>query len=216
MRAKAISTPAIDAIPAGGTGAIVGAFLDATSRDTAITAMNALLARANTVKADINLFIAEMRCLGLGDLTLSVKPIATADVSPTVPAGGTGVVAGAWDTQAHRDAAIASCNTAITLVDEIRDTLNRMELATRTQSYPPIRSVSLSLIDRASLSAVAAGTTGTGATGGAWTTAVVAGTTKSRDQAITNLQAGLDLIIECRNKVRDIEAMFVRLGVMQP
>jgi len=36
------------------------------------------------------------------------------------PAGGTGATAGAWDSSAHRDAAIATINGLVDCVDEIK------------------------------------------------------------------------------------------------
>ena len=47
-------------------------------------------------------------------------------VSAVAPAGGTGTLAGAWDTAANRDAAIAQINNLRTRVTEIETALKAL------------------------------------------------------------------------------------------
>ena len=53
----------------------------------------------------------------------AVPNVTIADIAGTVPAGGTGAAAGAWDTAAHRDTAITTIGEIITKVNAALDTL---------------------------------------------------------------------------------------------
>lgn len=59
-------------------------------------------------------------------LSSSHKAPALTAVTAAAPAGGTGTVAGAWDTAANRDAAIAALNNLRTRVTEIETALKAL------------------------------------------------------------------------------------------
>lgn len=50
----------------------------------------------------------------------------SATVPSNAPAGGTGTAAGAWDTSADRDAAIATINALVTLTSELKTKVNAL------------------------------------------------------------------------------------------
>jgi hypothetical protein len=63
--------------------------------------------------------------LALWGKTPIVQPASAnqAAVGTTAPAGGTGTAAGGWDTAGHRDTAIATINSCVTLVNQLRSDL---------------------------------------------------------------------------------------------
>jgi len=68
--------------------------------------------------------LAKNALLNIGSGRPAQTPISTLTANPAAaPAGGTGTTAGAWDTAANRDAAIATINALRTRVAEIETVL---------------------------------------------------------------------------------------------
>lgn len=99
-------------IPAGGVGAAAGGWDTAANRDLA-------LANLAEIKSQFNLTMAQMRLKG--------QP-AVADVAGALPAGGTGVAGGCYDTGGNRDTCIAT-------IGEIKAQLNAMIVDMRNKGY---------------------------------------------------------------------------------
>jgi hypothetical protein len=69
----------------------------------------------------------------LGVVKQSTTVAASAAAVPSdAPAGGTGATAGAYDTSAHRDAAIVTINELVTLTAELQTTVNAILSALKT------------------------------------------------------------------------------------
>lgn len=66
--------------------------------------------------------------LGFFGTTATTKPAALTGAAAAAPAGGVGAAAGAWDTAANRDAAIATINNLRTRMNELEARLQSLGL----------------------------------------------------------------------------------------
>jgi hypothetical protein len=80
---------------------------------------------AALIGGEISIPPAQVATLGGVLLGAGVTP-ASATVPAAAPAGGTGTAAGAWDTSANRDAAIATINGLRTDVIELQTKVNAL------------------------------------------------------------------------------------------
>lgn len=80
---------------------------------------------ADAISGDITIPNAGVSTVG-GVLLGSGVTAATAVIPAAAPSGGTGTAAGAWDTAADRDAAIATINGLRTAVTELQTKVNAL------------------------------------------------------------------------------------------
>lgn len=119
-------------IPSGGTGATAGGWDTAGHRDTAIATMTEM-------KTQLNALLTSIRSRALlagGTQThtsmryrvMDRAQATIADVSGSIPAGGTGAAGGCYDTAGNR-------NTMITTAGEIRSRLNELLQEMRARGW---------------------------------------------------------------------------------
>lgn len=206
MRPMRVAAAAV-AVPAGGSGANAGGWLDAATRNTAITNINAMVTELNDLKADYN--DAVQRLTRYGILPPGTPLVATADAL-AVPAGGTGATAGGYDTAGNRDLAISRINDLMTLVQDLNNLLNRAQVGVEQVAHSagtPVAPSRRSLDPTGPLGQVPAG--GTGAAAGCYDSAA------NRDIAITNINGAVTLVNDIRDKALALQVALVRVGAYQ-
>lgn len=143
--------------PAGGTGAAAGCYDTAGNRDTFINLINAM--RGELVRR--GMMVGAATGAGLGATANEHESEGAAQVA--APAGGTGAIAGGWDTAGNRD-------TGINLINEMRMVLLQHGWMIGAASGAAGAAIGNEHV-REGGSQVAAPAGGTGAAAGGWDTA---------------------------------------------
>lgn len=109
---------------------------EGVAKGNAEAGANKLIGKAIKAAADTDTTVRIALCSGDAVTVTAEQAVAVADAgaitATNAPAGGTGAAEGAWDTAAHRDAAIASINALVTDVTVLRTKVNALLASLRT------------------------------------------------------------------------------------
>lgn len=109
---------------------------EGVAKGSAEAGANKLIGKAVKAAANTDTKVRIALCAGDAVTVTAQQASAVADAdaitATDAPAGGTGAAEGAWDTAAHRDAAIATINALVDDVAALRTKINALLAAMRT------------------------------------------------------------------------------------